>query len=200
MPERARSRRALASTIAALVAASAMLGGAAMLSWAQLDVQVPLRGIVQVRVPGSAVAPALTPLALLALAAVAAALASPAWARWLLGALLLVAAAPAIVAGARVLDGPWLTGVVMSAGELPARAVPVGAVRALFAGPTLAVGGAVLLAAAGVVLGVRGHRMPRLGHRYQAPTAGPAHDVPAEGRFWERMNAGEDPTASGHPR
>jgi Tryptophan-associated transmembrane protein (Trp_oprn_chp) len=60
----------------------------------------------------------------------------------------------------------------------------------------------VLLAAAGIVLGVRGHRMPRLGRRYQALTArrnGPGQ-VPPEERFWERMNAGEDPTSSGHPR
>lgn len=187
-----------------------MLGGATMLGWAELDVQVPLRGIVQLRVSGSAVAPALTPLALLALAAVAAALATPAWARWLLGALLLVAAAPPIVVGLRVLggavggvgDGHWLTGAVMSAVELPARAVPVGPARALLAGPALAVGGATLLAAAGVVLGVRGHRMLRLGRRYQASTArspGPAH-VPPEERLWERMNADEDPTASGYPR
>lgn len=184
-----------------------MLGGAAMLGWAQLDVQVPLRGIVQVRVSGSAVAPALAPLALVALAAVAAALATAGWTRRLLGVLLLVAAAPLIFAGVRVFDGPWLTTVVMSVSELPARAVPLGSARALFAGPALAEGGAALLATAGVILGVRGHQMLRLGRRYQAPTAGPNrpdhneldHASP-EGRFWERMNAGEDPTASGHPR
>ena len=185
-----------------LIAASAMLGGAAMLGWAQLDVQVPLRGIVQVRINGSAVLPALDPLALLALAAVAAVLATPWWARWLLGALLLVAAVPPIVAGLRVRGGRWLTGVALSAVELPARSVPVGTATVLVAGPALAAGGAALLAAAGVALGVRGHRMPRLGRRYQAPTArlnGPYH-VPPDGRFWERMDAGEDPTASGYPR
>lgn len=202
MPERAPSRRALAATIVALIAASAMLGCAAMLGWAELDVQEPLRGIVRVRVNGSAVLPALSPLALLALAAVAAVLATGGWARWLLGALLLVAAVPPIVAVLRVADGRWLTGAAMSAVELPARSVLVGTTMVLFAGPALAAGGALLLAAAGVMLGVRGHRMPRLGRRYQAPTArrnGPHHGSP-EGQFWERMDAGEDPTASGHPR
>jgi uncharacterized membrane protein (TIGR02234 family) len=202
VPERAPSHRALTATIVALIAASAMLGGAAMLGWAQLDVQVPLRGIVRVRVNGSAVLPALAPLALLALAAVAAVLATGGWARWLLGALLLVAAAPPIVAVLRVADGHWLTGAALSAVELPARSVLVGTTMVLFAGPALAAGGALLLAAAGVALGVRGHRMPRLSRRYQAPTArsnGP-HQVSPEGQFWERMDAGEDPTASGHPR
>lgn len=189
------------ATIAALIAASAMLGGAAMLGWAQLDVQVPLRGIVRLRVNGSAVLPALAPLALLALAAVAAALAMPGWARWLLGAVLLAAAVPPIVAGLRALGGRWLTDAAMSAVELPARSVPVGTATVLFAGPALAEGGAALLAAAGVALGVRGHRMPRLSRRYQSPTAPPngPHHLPPVGRFWERMDAGEDPTASGTP-
>ncbi|MGH3717541.1 MAG: Trp biosynthesis-associated membrane protein [Pseudonocardiaceae bacterium] len=199
MPERAPSRRALAATIAALVVASAMLGGAATLGWAQLDVRVPLRGIVQVRVNGSAVLPVLGPLATLALAAVAAALATAGWARWLLGAVLLAAAVPLVVAVSRVAEGRWLPGAAMSAAELPARSVPLGA-AVLFAGPALAANGALLLAAAGVTLGVRGHRMPRLGRRYQAPTSRPRGDLPSSGRFWERMDSGEDPTASGYPR
>jgi Tryptophan-associated transmembrane protein (Trp_oprn_chp) len=194
------ARRALTATIAALITASAMLGGAAALGWAQLTAQVPLRGIVQVRVSGSAVLPALTPLALLALAAVAAVLATPGWARWLLGAVLLVAAAPPIVAGLEVLQGRWLTDVAMSAAELPARSVPAGTATALWAGPVLAAGGAALLAAAGATLVARGQRMPRLDRRYQAPTARASGPPPPEGRLWERMDAGEDPTAPGHPR
>jgi hypothetical protein len=47
---------------------------------------------------------------------------------------------------------------------------------------------------------VRGHRMPRLGRRYQSPTAPHNERLPPDGRFWERMDAGEDPTESGHPR
>jgi hypothetical protein len=168
-----------------------MFGGAAVLGWAQVDVQAPLRGIVQVRVDGSAVLPVLGPLAVLALAAVAAVLATGGWARWLLGVLLLVAAVPPIVAVVRVADGRWLTGAAMS---------PVGTTTVLFAGPALAAGGALLVAAAGVALVARSHRMPRLGRRYQAPTARPNGQLLPDGRFWERMDAGEDPTAPGHPR
>ncbi len=168
-----------------------------MLGWAQVDVQVPLRGIVPVRVTGSAVLPALAPLALLALASIAAVLATGGRARWLLGAVLLVAAVPPAIAALRVTDGHGLTGAALAVAGLPARSVPVGAVTVLVAGPALAAGGAALLAAAGVALVGWGHRMPRLGRRYQVPTAQPNGQLPPDGRFWERMDAGEDPTAPG---
>jgi hypothetical protein len=186
---------ALAVTSGLLIAASASLAGAAMLGWAQVGVQVPLRGIVPVRVAGSAVLPALAPLALLALASIAAVLATGGRARWLLGAVLLIAAVPPAIAALRVTDG--LTGAALAVAGLPARSVPVGSVTVLVAGPTLAAGGAALLATAGVALVVWGHRMPRLGHRYQVPTAQPNGQLPPDGRFWERMDAGEDPTAPG---
>jgi len=198
--KRATSRKALVVTIVMLVAASAALGGAAALGWAQLDIQAPLRGIVQVRVAGSAVLSALGPLAVLALAAVAAVLASGGWLRWLLGAVLLGAAVLPTVAVLRAVDGRWLTGAAISAAELPARSVPLGSATVLFVGPALALAGAGLLAAAGVALVLRGHRMPRLGRRYQTPTARPNGQAYPDGRFWERMDAGEDPTAPGHPR
>jgi hypothetical protein len=198
--ERAPARGALAAVIVALIAASVLLGVSALLGWAQLDVREPLRGTVAVRADGSAVLPALSPLALLALAAVAAVLATGGWARWVLGALLLAAAVVPIVAVLRVvIEGRWLTAAVLAAVQLPARSVPVGTTTVLVAGPALAGGGAFLVAAAGVALVVRGHRMPRLGRRYQSPTAR-HNELTPEGRFWERMDAGEDPTESGHPR
>jgi hypothetical protein len=187
-------------TIAALIAASASLGGSAALGWAHIDVQAQLLGIVQQRLTGSAVLPALGPLAVLALAAVAAVLASSGRVRWLLGALLLGLAVLPTMAVLRALDGRWLADAAMSAAPRPARSVPVGAATVLFAGPGLAVAGAVLLGVAGVTLVVRGHRMPRLGRRYQAPADRPNGQLPPDGRFWERLDAGEDPTASGHPR
>lgn len=198
-PSSGSSSGALAATVAALVVAATMLGGAAALGWAQLDVQVPLRGIIQVRVTGSAVLPVLGPLAAVALAAVAAALASAGWARWLLGAVLLAASAPPIVTVSRVADGRWLPDAARAAAELPARSVPL-ATAVLFAGPALAAVGGLLLAAAGITLAVRGHRMPRLGRRYQAPAARARDTVVPERRLWEMMDADEDPTASRYPR
>ncbi|HSL09334.1 MAG TPA: Trp biosynthesis-associated membrane protein [Pseudonocardiaceae bacterium] len=200
MPEVLVSRGALAVTIVLLTAASAALGSAAMLGWARIGFQVPLRGVVEVHVDGSEVLPVLAPLAVLALAAVAAVLATGGWARWLLGALLLGAAALPAVGTLRVTDGSWLTEAAVSAAGLPARSVPVGMATVLPVGPGFAAGGAALLAAAGVALVVRGHRMPRLGRRYQAPTVTVRPSDSPDERLWERMDAGEDPTASGHPR
>ncbi|HEY3896849.1 MAG TPA: Trp biosynthesis-associated membrane protein [Pseudonocardiaceae bacterium] len=200
MPERAASRGALTITTVLLLAAAALLAGAAMLGWAQVAFQVPLRGIVQVRLEGSTVLAALGPLALLALAAVAGVLATGGWARAVLGVVLLAAAWPPVGAVLRIADARWRTGSAIATADLPARSVPTGAATVLLGGPALAVGGAVLMAAAGLVLLVRGHRMPRLGRRYQAPGARAAQPAPAEGRFWERMDAGEDPTMPGHPR
>lgn len=201
MPEPVTSRRALLATIAALIAASAALGGAAALGWARIEMQAPLRGIIGVRLTGSEVLPALGPLAVLALAAVAAVLATGGRVRWLLGVLLIGVAAPLTVAVVRAFDARWLTGVALSAAQRPARSVPLGPAMILFAGPVLAAVGAGLLIAAGVALLARGHRMPRLGRRYQSPVArSDGRPPPDDGRFWERMDAGEDPTSPGHPR
>jgi Tryptophan-associated transmembrane protein (Trp_oprn_chp) len=187
-------------TIAVLIAASAALGGAAALGWAQVDVQAELRGIVQQRLTGAAVQPALGPLAVLAIAAVAAVLASSGWVRWLLGAVLLGATVLPAVAVLRALDDHWLTGAAMAATDRPARSVPVGTVTVLLTGPALALAGAVFLAVAGAMLVTRGHRMPRLGRRYDAPIARPDRQRPQEAGLWERLDAGDDPTAPGHPR
>jgi hypothetical protein len=201
MLERPAARRVLRATIAALIAASAALGGAAALGWAHIDVQTPLRGIVGVRLVGSEVLPVMGPLAAVALAAVAAVLATGGRVRWLLGALLLGAAVPPTVAVLHVFDARWLTGVAMSAAQRPARSVPVDSATPLFAGPVLAAAGAALLAAAGIALIGCGHRMPRLGRRYQAPVTRSGGGVPPDDRrLWERMDAGEDPTSPGHPR
>ncbi|MGH4005027.1 MAG: Trp biosynthesis-associated membrane protein, partial [Pseudonocardiaceae bacterium] len=135
MPEGPASRRALAVTVVLLIAASAALGGAAMLGWAQVGFHVPLRGIVEVRVDGAEAMPVLPALAVFALAAVAAVLATGGWVRWLLGALLLVAAVPPAVGVLRVADESWLTGAAVSATGLPARAVPAGTATVLLAGP-----------------------------------------------------------------
>ncbi|MGH3872750.1 MAG: Trp biosynthesis-associated membrane protein [Pseudonocardiaceae bacterium] len=193
MPEWAASRSELTAAVGLLICAAAAFGGAAALGWAQVAFQVPKRGIVEVLVDGSEVLPALAPLAVLALAAVAAVLATGGWARRLLGGLLLGAAVLPALGGLPVLDPGRLTAAALSVAGWPARSVQAGTVTVLPAGPGLAAGGAVLLGAAGVVLLVRGHRMPRLGRRYQAPTSRP------DG-LWTRMDAGEDPTVPGHPR
>ncbi len=192
------SRRPLLVTVVLLVGAAAVLGGSAALGWARVGFQVPLRGTVTVQVDGADLAPALGPLALLALAAVAAVLATGGWARRLFGVLLLCVAVPPAMGLVRVADEGRLVEIAVSVDQLPARSVPDGTVTVLPAGPALAGLGAVLLVAAGAVLVLRGHRMPRMGRRYRAPTAPPA--VSQDQELWERIDAGEDPTAPGDPR
>ncbi|HEX2298531.1 MAG TPA: hypothetical protein VHH34_08450, partial [Pseudonocardiaceae bacterium] len=59
------SKRALAAAVVLLIAAAAALGAASALGWARIGFQVPLRGIVGVRVVGADLVPALGPLGLL---------------------------------------------------------------------------------------------------------------------------------------
>jgi uncharacterized membrane protein (TIGR02234 family) len=202
MPDGAAAAgRELTTTVVLLIAAAAALAGAGVLGWARVDLQMPQRGIVEVRVAGSMLLPVLTPLAVLALAAVAAVLATGGWTRRLLGGLLLAAAAPPALGVLKVADDGWLVATGSSAAGWSAGSVDAGMVTIRPAGPGFAVAGAVLLVAAGVALVVRGHRMPRLGRRYRVPTArasSPPEDSP-DG-LWARMDVGEDPTASGHPR
>lgn len=192
------SRRALLCAVVLLVVAAAALGGASALGWALVGFQVPLRGIVELRVTGSDLIPALGPLALLALAAVAAVLATGGWLRRVLGALLLFAAVPPGVGVLRTGEEGRLVAAALSTDRLPARAEPDGSVTVLFAGPATAAAGAVLLAAAGLVLIRSGHRMPRMGRRYRAPV--PRTGELEDRELWERIDAGEDPTAPGDPR
>lgn len=191
-------KRALPATVILLVAAAAALGAASALGWARIGFQVPLRGIVEVRVVGADLVPALGPLALLAVAAVAAVAATAGWLRRVLGTLVLCAAVPPALGVLRAADEGRLSGAASSAGGLPARSVPDGPVAVLLAGPVFAAAGAVLLGAAGAVLVLRGHRMPRLGRRYRAPAPRPAELE--DQQLWERIDAGEDPTVPGDPR
>lgn len=187
--------RVLGATVLLLVAAAAALGAAAALPWARAAFRVPLRGIVAVEVDGAALVPALAPLALLALAAVAATAATAGWARRVLGLLVVLAAVPAARGAVSVRDPGGV--VEAAAGELPARAEPAGDVVMLAAGPVLGVLGAVLLATAGVALALAGRRMPGLGSRYRVPAArrvAPAGPADPDRRWWDALDAGEDPT------
>lgn len=196
-----RNRRALLAVVALLLAGAAALGGAATVAWGRAGFQVPQRGVLTVPVDGADLLPALGPLALLAVAAVAAVVATGSWARRVLGALLVIAAVPPALAVLGVGDRARLAAAAAAAAELPARSTPDGSVAILTAGPGLAAAGAILIAGAGVALLLRGHRMPRMGSRYRVPRPAGSEPQPAPDRqLWERIDAGEDPTASGDPR
>ncbi|MFT7838187.1 Trp biosynthesis-associated membrane protein [Saccharothrix sp. BKS2] len=142
--------------VALLVAAAAALGGASGLTWdaaADLD--------------GGDVVPALVPLALLCLAAIAAAVALGGWARRALGGVVLLAGVAAGVQGVGA-DGP-------------------------LTGRGLVLAGAALVVAAGALLLARGAAMPKLGGGYRAPGAVERTADP-ERELWNALERGDDPT------
>ncbi|WP_341770900.1 Trp biosynthesis-associated membrane protein [Actinocrispum wychmicini] len=118
---------------------------------------------------GGGVPTSLVPLALLALAGIAGVLATSGWARRVVGGVVVLAG---VAAGWAGLDGGLGHG-------LWARVV------ALLA--------ALALVVAGVVLVRSGHRMPRLGARYQTPAAARANETP-EKELWRALSEGQDPT------
>lgn len=198
MPEPS-GRRLLGVAALLLAAASAALGAAAVLGWSRQVFDVPLRGAVPVAVDGAAVAPALGPLALVALAAIAALLAVGGQPRRVLGLLVLAAAAlPAWWALGALLGWIDLAADAERSADLAPRATPRRSPAVQPAGPGAAVVAALLLAAAGLVLVARGHRMPRLGARFRAPAARraatPDGAPDRERELWDSLDAGEDPT------
>lgn len=96
------------------------------------------------------------------------------------------------LAGALLLwdDGPWnvvaLAGVVAIAATRGWTRGLVGVVLALAGVASLPRG--ALLAAAGVLVAVRGPRWPALGAKYEAPAA------PTDRDAWDALDRGEDPT------
>lgn len=204
MPE-PPGRRLLGVAALLLAAASAALGAAAALGWSRQVFDVPLRGAVPVAVDGGAVAPALGPLALVALAAIAALLAIGGQPRRVVGLLLLAAAAlPAWWALGALVGWNDLAAVAERSADLAPRSAPRGSPAVQPVGPGAALLAALLLAAAGLLVVARGHRMPRLGARFRTPAARrgePAGDAldperaqDLERELWDSLDAGEDPT------
>jgi len=113
-----------------------------------------------------------TPLALLVLASVGAMFALRAVGRRLLGGVLVVVGVAACVLA--VVDAE-LFGM----------------------GPVIALLGGLLTGGAGGLLVARGHRLPRLGSRYEAPAAQRAEQRKDTGRtddLWTALSEGKDPT------
>ncbi len=124
-----------------------------------------------VDIPGSEVAPALVPLAVLALAGIAGVVAVGGIFRRILGSVFAAAGVVPIWLG---VNGPEVSGFTW--------------------GRTLAVIGGVLMVAAGIVLLARSNRLPRLGARYQSPSVAKefAQD---DSDLWSALSEGDDPTA-----
>ncbi|WP_433263603.1 Trp biosynthesis-associated membrane protein [Actinosynnema sp. CS-041913] len=151
-----RPKRPLWITVLLLLLGAAALWGSSRLVW---DASADRRG--------EEVVPALVPLALLCLAAIAAVVALSGWVRRVLGVVVVAAGGTAAFLG------------LAESGALAGRAPAV-------------LGGALVLGA-GVLLVVRGAAMPRLGGGYQTPGAAKRATDP-ERELWNALERGDDPT------
>ncbi|GAB2986505.1 Trp biosynthesis-associated membrane protein [Saccharothrix stipae] len=149
-------RRPLWIVVALLLLGAVALWGAAGLTW---DPSADRSG--------ADVVPALTPLALLCLAAIAAAVALSGWVRRVLGGVVLLAGAAVAFQGVDA-EGPTT-------------------------GRGLVLVAAALVVCAGLLLVVRGSAMPRLGGGYQTPGAAKRTADP-ERELWNALERGDDPT------
>ena len=187
--------RRLSAVCLALLAGAAGLEGSGRLVWYAGGVEAVGRGVVPVTATGAALVPALTAVALLALAAVAAAVALAGVARRVLGAVVALAGAWMAVEVTRLLVAPPSAAALAALPGAPPGGTPVGAV-ALRIGPLPAALGALALVAAGVVLVVAEPRLARFGSRY---SGGPAPEATDPDRAaWEALDAGRDPTTERH--
>jgi uncharacterized membrane protein (TIGR02234 family) len=188
--------------LAALVLGGALLLAAAGRSWATVRSR-PAPGLPAVvdRVTGATLAPGVTAVGLLALAAVAGLLAVRGLARQLVGLVVLAAGVAALayaVAGARAT--PRTDGTVEAVSHGP--------------WPWVAALGGALVAVAGALAVVHGRRWSALSGRYERSTAGadrrgeqpagggsphrPPEGGPSGGKeLWDALDRGEDPTERG---
>jgi uncharacterized membrane protein (TIGR02234 family) len=186
-----RSPRTLVGVCAALAAAAGALWGASALTWVQ--VQPLVRAPVELT--GAAVAPALTGIALVALAGVAGLVATGGVVRRVVGVLLVGAAAWVVAVAVPV----WTTDPAV----LAARAQPTagdaagtlaGQPATATAAPLLALLGALLLLGAGLVVLLREPALPRLGARYAAAGSRPRPAQDPDRAAWVDLDEGRDPT------
>lgn len=195
MPE--TGRRSLVATVVLLVAAAAALWASVAAVWLRPSYDTPFRGQVSVAVEGGEWEPALGPVALLALAGVAAAVATGGWVRRVVGVVLAFAGGWVLVLGARpqLGTGPGI-GRVDAVADAPSGG-RISDVLVIEPWTLLASVAGLLLLAAGGLLVLRDAAMPRLGARYTAPSRS-RRDPDPERELWDSLDAGEDPTEPRH--
>ncbi|RJO69212.1 TIGR02234 family membrane protein [Nocardia panacis] len=192
---------------ALLAAAAALLWLSSRMTWVTVH---SADGLTEPRVhhlAGATWFGALTPLALVLLAAIAAALATRGWLRRLVGVLVALVAAVAAVPGFALLMGKATAERAKTLAELPARAEVTDLQTSALAAVVSLFGAAAALAAA-ALLARMSERAARLSGKYDNPVfrraaasarvrdaeAGAAPDRLAERVLWDALDAGADPT------
>ena len=162
---------------AALLLGAAALWGSSELTWVAEQRDLSMGATTLHTETGSEHTAALVPLAVLSLAAIAGVVATGGWARRVLGAVLVVAGAAVVAVGVVDID--------LGDGSETVSIV---------AGRGLAVLAGLLLVGAGSTAVRLARRMPRLGSRYAAPANRRSQRDP-DTELWDRLSAGDDPTA-----
>ncbi|MTD53623.1 Trp biosynthesis-associated membrane protein [Amycolatopsis pithecellobii] len=173
------SKRPLWTVVAALVLGAAALWGSSRLVWSAQERDAGVRGMILATQTGVDHSGALVPLAILAVAGVAGAVATGGWPRRVLGVVLAVAG----------LWACWIAVDGVSFGGFP----PGTPVWQLFLGRGLALVAGILVLAGGLMSTKHARTMPRLGARYSAPTVKKSARDP-DTELWEALSEGEDPS------
>lgn len=180
-----KAKRPLWTIILALLLGALALWGSSRMVWFAEFRDEGVRGTVLYTEPGEQRATALVPLALLALAGVAGAVATGGWLRRVLGVVLVLAGAAGVWSG---VDGIKFGGF---APGLPGTEIVLGHLIAALGGILVALGGLAAIKWAGAAR--------KLGARYAAPGAKAARKDP-DTELWEALSEGDDPTDGGDPR
>lgn len=187
----ARSRGLLWAVVLLVLASAGSLWGASALIWVGQRYRTQFGNEVSAGMTGGDLRPELVPMALASLAAVAAVLATGGWLRRVVGVFVALAGAVLAWRAVQSFDGGWFA---YGPDGVPPGSVPVGAAAVGPYGPLLMCLGAVLLLVAGVLVALRGGRMPAMGAKYSAPGTAKRKSHDPDRQMWQDLDAGRDPT------
>lgn len=195
-------RRPAVLALLVILGAAALAGSSALTWWTQTHID-SLSGALTSSAKGSQTDALLVPVALIGLAGFGAALATSGWLRRAVGVLLLV--------GGGLAAGLSVSGLLSAPASLrtdllrPAESF--GPAQLQVVGPVLGMIGGVLIALAGLLVGLGYGARRGLGARYDAPRRkdrtvrpavpadlDPAADADAAAGWWKALDAGQDPT------
>lgn len=166
-----------------LALASLLLWVSSLMTWSWTRHNDPLAGVVTTKLTGAERETGLVPLALVALALIAAVVATGGLLRRIAGGVVLLVGVGTV----------WLA--FDGIGEVFATHPAAYPLVTIAAGHGVAALAGLAVTLAGVLLVRSGHRMPRLGAKYQAPAQARRVADP-DRELWQALDAGSDPTAS----
>jgi uncharacterized membrane protein (TIGR02234 family) len=176
-------RRPLWTVVGLLALAALLLWVSSLMTWSWTQHSDPLTGVVTTKLTGSQRETALVPLALLSLALIAAVVATGGLVRRIAGGVVFLIGVGTVWLAFDGADEVFDT----HPNAYPFVTIAAGHLVAVLAG--------LAVTLAGVLLVRSGHRMPRLGGKYQAPAQARRVSDP-DRELWQALDAGSDPTAN----